>query len=99
MLCANHPSQYLYDTGDPMSDAHELNHDVRWVEGKKSVTVSASPYAIMRQDLVSAGWQAAMSKDWSADPERALRDAKKRWTEEAVTKVMRSQDQEFGYAK
>lgn len=98
VLCANHPSQYLYDTGEPLSDAHKLTHDVRWVEGKKSVTVSASPYTIMRQDLVAAGWQAAMSKDWAADPERMLRDVKKRWTEDAVTRVIRSQNQEFGYA-
>jgi hypothetical protein len=99
VLCANHPSQYLYDTSEPLNEAHKLNHDVRWVEGKKSVTVSASPYTIMHQDLLAAGWQAAMSKDWSADPERTLREVKKRWTEQAVTEVMRSQDQEFGYAR
>jgi hypothetical protein len=99
VLCANHPSQYLYDTSEPLSDAHKLNHDVRWVEGKKSVTASASPYTIMRQDLIAAGWQAEMSKDWGADPARTLREVKQRWTEEEVVKVIRSQDQEFGYAR
>jgi hypothetical protein len=101
VLCANHPSQYLYDTGKPAKDAHgqQLTHDVRAVEGQKSAAPSESPYTIMRQDLVAAGWQAAMSKDWGADPERTLRDVKKRWTEEEVMKVIRSQNQEFGYAK
>jgi hypothetical protein len=99
VLCANHPSQFLYSTGKSEKETHQLNHDVRWVEGKKNVTVSASPYTIMRQDLVAAGWQAAMSKDWGADPERTLAQVKKLWPEEAVMRVVRSQDQEFGYAK
>lgn len=99
VLFANHPSQYLYDTSLPLTDAHKLNHDVRWTEGTKSVTTSASPYTIMRQDLVAAGWQAAMAEDWAADPERVLGEVKQRWTEDAVIKVVRSQDQEFGDAR
>lgn len=101
ILCANHPSQYLYDTSLPLSDAHKLNHDARWDEAKESASAAASPspYTIMHQDLIAAGWQAAMARDWTADPAATLREVSKRWTEADVKQVMRSQNQEFGYAK
>lgn len=146
ILFANHPSQYLYDTDEPVTGGEDtLTHDVRREEGKKSAAATkspatkasaaktsatktsstkspaktsstttsstsssssssssdtyASPYTVMQQDLVSAGWQAAMSKDWGADPKQVLSEVKKRWTEDEVKRVMRSQNQEFSYAK
>lgn len=99
VLCANHPSQYLYDTNKSPGDAHKLVHDVRWQGGKEEVTTSASPYTVMRQDLIAAGWQAAMSRDWAADPARTLREVSAHWTDPMVHKVIQSQNQEFGFAR
>ncbi len=108
ILFANHPSQYLYDTDEPVrSGKDKLTHDARRGSGKKSASSSssssassfASPYTLMQQDLVSAGWQAEMSKDWGADPKKVLSQVKKRWTEDEVERVMRSQNQEFSFAK
>jgi len=92
VLCANHPSMYLYDTDIPVSDA-----DVQ--KASSSGDDYPAPLTVMRQDLVAAGWQAAMSKKWSADPKRTLARMRKRWADDAKVKaIMVEQNTEFGFA-
>lgn len=67
VLCANHPSQYLYDTGIPLRDA------------EKPVGEYGAPIDIMCQDLVAAGWQARMSEHPAEDGRTVLSGMMERW--------------------
>ena len=95
VLCANHPSMYLYDTNLPVDGS-----------AQKQTTSSTqsddypSPVTVMRQDLIAAGWQAVMARKWDTDPERTKKTMEKRWASTAkVKKIMREQNTEFGYAQ
>lgn len=67
VLCANHPSEYLYDTDLPLSDAFKPNGEY------------PPPISVMCQDLVAAGWQAHMANHPDDDPHRVLADLEERW--------------------
>ena len=85
VLCANHPSMYLYYT-NPKAKPREGDFPL--------------PLTIMRQDLIAAGWQAAMSASSSGDPRATLAAMEKRWAADAdVDKIMREQNQEFSFAR
>lgn len=95
VLCANHPSEYLYDTDLPLSDACKPNGDY------------PAPITVMCQDLIAAGWQAHMSEYPGDDPHKTLKDMEERWGWDASTgsvrkdkidellNIMKEQDQEF----
>lgn len=95
VLCANHPSEYLYDTDIPLKDANKPNGNY------------PAPIEVMCQDLVAAGWQAYMSKHPGDDPYKTLVDMQERWGWDAETNtvkadkidtllsVMKEQNQEF----
>jgi hypothetical protein len=88
LLCANHPSMYLYDTNIPVKDATKVRGDF------------PTPLEVMRDDLVAAGWQAAMAPKWSANATSTLKKMQRRWSDdEAVKAIMREQNAEFGYAR
>jgi hypothetical protein len=95
ILCANHPSMYLYDTDIPVDQAEEA---------KKSSSGSSGddyppPIAVMRDDLVAAGWQAVMSKDWGADAADVKAKMEARWADDDKVKdIMREQNTEFGFS-
>jgi hypothetical protein len=94
VLCANHPSMYLYDTDVPVDKVSAA---------RSSDTGQASEYlaplTVMREDLIAAGWQAAMSSDWDADAAATLSRMQDRWAaDDEVKDIMREQDTEFGYA-
>jgi len=89
VLCANHPSMYLYDTDIPL----------KWAETKVDGKYP-SPFDVMKADLIAAGWQAAMSDNWGRNPTEALEQMKKRWASEAeVLKLVEQHDVEFGFAR
>lgn len=67
VLCANHPSEYLYDTDIPLKDANKPNGDY------------PAPMVVMCQDLVAAGWQAHMSENPNDDPYKTLSMMEDRW--------------------
>ncbi|CAA0100255.1 Non-hemolytic phospholipase C [BD1-7 clade bacterium] len=67
VLCANHPSEYLYDTSVPLKDATKPNGDY------------PAPIEVMCQDLIAAGWQAHMSAFPQDDPYDTLKDMEERW--------------------
>ncbi len=93
VLCANHPSMYLYDTSLPVGDEDG-------VKASSSGSDYPAPITVMRQDLEAAGWQAAMSKKWDTDPARLLKRMKKRWASDAdVEAIMREQNAEFSFAE
>ncbi len=77
VLCANHPSEYLYDTNIPLEDAHKRNGNY------------PSPIEVMCQDLVAAGWQAHMSENPGDDPYKTLADMKTHWGWDAETKKVK----------
>lgn len=95
ILCANHPSEYLYDTDIPLKDADKPNGNY------------PAPIEVMCQDLIAAGWQAHMSEFPADDPFKTLADMQERWGWDAETKkvkaekvdtvlaVMKVQNQEF----
>lgn len=89
VLCANHPSEYLYLTKSPPESGTERE---KYLEQRKSV---------MTQDLISAGWQTRTSQDWDLDKHAALAKATHYWTEgdgvERLEGIIASQDTEFGY--
>ncbi len=97
VLCANHPSEYLYDTGLPLSDADKPNGDY------------PPPTNIMCQDLISAGWQAHMAEHPGDDPHRVLATLQKYWGWDAasgkvradkvdtILAIMKVQNREFGF--
>lgn len=97
VLCANHPSEYLYDTDIPIKDADKPNGDY------------PAPIEVMCQDLVAAGWQAHMSEYPADDPHKTLLDMQERWGWDAQTHsvkadkksalitVMKEQNQEFKF--
>ena len=99
VLCANHPSEYLYDTSIPLKDATKPNGNY------------PAPIEVMCQDLIAAGWQAHMSQFPNADPHATLNDMQERWgwnatthkvnpeKVEALLKVMKEQNLEFSFAK
>jgi hypothetical protein len=87
VLCANHPSKYLYYSSVPLADTSKPG------EGKY-----ASPVTVMRQDLVAAGWQCAMAKEWNRDAAETLALMNERWAADAdVERVIADQDAEFSY--
>jgi hypothetical protein len=87
ILCANHPSMYLYDTDIPVNDPPKDSE-------------YPPPLDIMRDDLIAAGWQAAMSKKWDKNPKTTLAAMKKRWASDAkVKRIMKEQNAEFSYSK
>lgn len=91
LLCANHPSMYLYDTSIPVKQAAEPS-------GHGEHGDYPSPLEVMREDLIAAGWQATMAAKWSASAVGALRKMRKRWSDdEAVKAIMREQNAEFGF--
>jgi len=94
LLCANHPSMYLYDTDKPVPPAgQEATASTR--DGDYP-----APLTVMRQDLIAAGWQAHMSADWNADPAEVLVQMTRRWSsDDKVEEIMRQQNTEFSYAK
>lgn len=97
VLCANHPSMYLYDTDIPVPEgkAPAPTDDNGTSKGDGDYP---EPLTVMRQDLVAAGWQAAMSKKWDADPKRTLSRMQKRWaSDDEVEAIMREQNTEFGF--
>ncbi len=67
VLCANHPSEYLYDTDLPLSDADKPNGDY------------PPPITVMCQDLIAAGWQAHMSEHPADDPHKVLTELEHQW--------------------
>lgn len=67
VLCANHPSEYLYDTSISLQDATKKN-------GKYP-----APIDVICQDLIAAGWQAHMSEHPGDDPYKTLHDMEERW--------------------
>jgi len=95
VLCANHPSEYLYDTDLPLSDAFEPNGDY------------PPPINVMCQDLIAAGWQAHMSEHPGDDPHRVLAELQQKWgwdphaggvkreKREPLLAIMREQNQAF----
>ena len=95
VLCANHPSEYLYDTNLPLKDAFKSNGNY------------PAPIEVMCQDLVAAGWQAHMSEHPGDDPHKTLTDMQDRWGWDSETKkvkpgkvdailaVMKEQNAEF----
>jgi len=99
VLCANHPSEYLYDTNLHLSDALKNN-------GKYP-----APISVMCQDLVAAGWQAHMSEHPGDDPHKTLGCLQERWGWDAkqgkvkadkiddVLAIMKQQNQEFSWGK
>lgn len=107
VLCANHPSEYLYFTsvktgvvtnivqamGPPPASTLATRGDS--APGQASFP---QPLTVMRQDLVAAGWQCAMSKAWNSDPAETLAEMNDRWkSDAAVTAIMEDQNAEFGY--
>ncbi len=92
VLCANHPSMYLYDTDIPVDEADQS-------KTSSSGDDYPAPLTVMREDLIAAGWQAAMSKKWSTDGKRALSRMRKRWADDDKVKaIMVEQNTEFGFA-
>lgn len=97
VLCANHPSEYLYDTDLPLSDAFKPNGDY------------PPPITVMCQDLIAAGWQAHMADHPDDDPHRVLAALEDRWGWDAQTgsvrrdkadallAIMKEQNQAFGF--
>lgn len=90
VLCANHPSEYLYLTKTaPRS-------------GKEREEFLASRRRVMTQDLISAGWQPRTSQDWDLSKDTAREESIHYWTEgdgaERLPGIIDSQDAEFGYA-
>ncbi|MBB5321954.1 alkaline phosphatase family protein [Marinobacter oulmenensis] len=95
VLCANHPSEYLYDTDLPLSDACKPNGDY------------PPPIHVICQDLIAAGWQAHMSAHPSDDPHKVLADLETQWgwdrdsgtvrkdKEQALLNIMKEQNEEF----
>ncbi|WP_092384489.1 alkaline phosphatase family protein [Halopseudomonas salegens] len=73
VLCANHPSEYLYDTDLPLSDACKPNGDY------------PPPINVMCQDLVAAGWQAHMSEHPADDPHKILTELEHYWGWDAAS--------------
>lgn len=67
VLCANHPSEYLYDTDIPLKDANKPNGEY------------PAPIEVMCQDLIAAGWQAHMSENPGDDPYKTLTMMENRW--------------------
>ncbi len=67
VLCANHPSEYLYDTSLPLADAFKANGDY------------PPPITVMCQDLIAAGWQAQMANAPQSDPHAILTALKEHW--------------------
>ena len=96
VLCANHPSEYLYDTDLPLSDACKPNGDY------------PPPIHVMCQDLIAAGWQAHMSAHPADDPHQVLADLETQWgwdrnsgtvrkdKEQALLNIMKEQNK-VGY--
>jgi len=78
VLCANHPSEYLYDTDLPLSDACKPNGDY------------PAPITVMCQDLVAAGWQAHMSEHPADDPHKVLAAQQERWGWDPVSKSVKT---------
>lgn len=101
VLCANHPSMYLYDTDEPVPDGRVPKR----VEPQPAPAAEASsdypaPITVMRQDLIAAGWQAVMSAEWEASPHDTLKQMEGRWKSDTkVEEIMREQNLEFGYAE
>ncbi|ROU02265.1 hypothetical protein EB809_01830 [Marinobacter sp. R17] len=97
VLCANHPSEYLYDTDLPLSDAFKPNGDY------------PPPITVMCQDLIAAGWQAHMAEHPDHDPHRVLAGFAEKWgwdastgtvkkdKADAILAIMKEQNQAFGY--
>ncbi|WP_421844060.1 alkaline phosphatase family protein [Marinobacter algicola] len=95
VLCANHPSEYLYDTDLPLSDAFKPNGEY------------PPPINVMCQDLIAAGWQAHMADHPGDDPHRTLADLEEHWgwdsangtvrkdKADALLAVMKEQNREF----
>lgn len=95
VLCANHPSEYLYDTDLPLRDACKPNGDY------------PPPMNVMCQDLIAAGWQAHMSEHPADDPFAVLQDLEARWgwnagkgevredKHDVLLAIMREQNPEF----
>jgi hypothetical protein len=107
VLCADHPSEYLYFT---TVKTGVVTNIVQGLGSPPPSTLAAraapttgqatfpSPLAVMREDLVAAGWQCAMSKAWDADPAATLAAMNDRWKADAdVTAIMDDQNAEFGY--
>jgi hypothetical protein len=89
VLCANHPSMYLYDTSLPVENA-----------GKSADGKYASPLTVMRQDLVAAGWQCAMAKNWGGSAAANLGEMNERWKDDSeVKRIMKDQNAEFSFPR
>ena len=89
VLCANHPSEYLYLTKTAPKSGREREEFL------------ANRRKVMTQDLISAGWQARTSQDWDLPKDKALEESTRYWKEgegaERLQDVIDSQDAEFGY--
>lgn len=97
VLCANHPSEYLYDTDLPLSDACKPNGDY------------PPPINVMCQDLIAAGWQAHMADHPDDDPHKVLSDLCTQWgwdsekgcvhkdKVDTLLAIMKEQNQAFGF--
>jgi len=97
VLCANHPSEYLYDTDLPLSDAFKPNGDY------------PPPIDVMCQDLIAAGWQAHMARHPGDDPHTILAQLQEKWGWDADTgkvkksrakpllAIMKEQNRAFGF--
>ena len=83
LLCTNHPSTYLYYAYGSATEPPNR---------KKAAE-------IMQQDLICAGWQAAMAQDWRLDPREVLTKMKRRWSsKEKVKKVMKESGPEWSFS-
>lgn len=97
VLCANHPSEYLYDTNLPLSDAFKPNGEY------------PPPISVMCQDLIAAGWQAHMAENPEDDPHKVLAALQQQWGWDAssgsvrkdkaapLLAIMKEQNQAFGF--
>lgn len=96
VLAANHPSEYLYDTNIPLSNADKPNGDY------------PPPINVMCQDLIAAGWQAHMSEHPGDDPHQVLAELQTHWGWDAdsgsvvadkvdtLLAIMQEQNEAFG---
>ena len=97
VLCANHPSMYLFALGSQKKDKDDKADEK---EKKQSEYPPQSLSEILTQDLIAAGWQAQMCNAWDADPGDTLEKIKKSWDSQAeeVKRLVKIQNAEFSYA-
>jgi len=106
ILCANHPSEFLFFNDPHYKDIHSPSTPVARGgnssgTARKQVNPKRWAFQVMIEDLIAARWQAAMATHWDADPVQVLQDAKDYWNANhpRVHEIVAAQEDEFGYAK